>query len=178
MKKIFLTILVIGFFLAPVIVFATSNDGTPIFVPLTNEEINQIILKDKKDFEEKENKKDDNSNNDLIVDQKQINSLNKEINEIQKENEDNERKVVNIINKYYSNELKKIIADIEKESDRIYYNSIPESEKKLYYLIVDIIVSKKDLSNDEKEILKDYLQERVGNAKGDLKLQTAIDSVL
>lgn len=174
MKKIFLNILVLGIFGGSIIVFATNTIETSIFIPITNEEIDQRIVHEKKDFEKKVKNENNNKTNDLIVEQIQIQSSN----EIERENEDKERKVVNIINKYYPNELKNIINDIEKESNKIYYNSIPKSEKKLYYLIVDIIASKKDLSNDEKETLKEYLQERASNAKGDSKLQTAIESVL
>lgn len=38
--------------------------------------------------------------------------------------------------------------------------------------------NKIERENEEKETLKEYLQERSGNVKGDSKLQTAIDSVL
>lgn len=107
-----------------------QNDPSLSSEPLTQEEIEQAKNEDK-----------------AIMEQKQ------------KENEEAMKKVLNVVERFYPNELQKILKDAKTQEEAMTsetFVAISEAECDLIELVIEII-EQKDITNEEKKSLKEYL---------------------
>lgn len=172
-RKIIICLLVLIVLAVPIVIFASNKLETPIYVEPSDEEIEQILISRKqqflKDFE--------NGAIDTPITYSSISSSEIEENEkIQVESKEEENLISSIINKFYPTELNIILQKMNNEN-MIYYNSVSETQKELYRLVLDILENEK-LVEEETNILKEFLRSVYSNIKNDLQLQVRFEAIL
>lgn len=173
-KKIFLIIIIACIILIPIFVYASKFIGIPIEKTISKEEV------DKERKEEKEN---------WIKNQEYMNSElpNQEIDNVTldkyaiKETEANElgSKMDEIIKRFYPEEYNSILESIKDNSDKMSLNELymqPYSLR-LFEIIIDIIKNK-DITENEKSILKDFLNEQYYFLNNDSEVKKEIQEIL
>ena len=176
-KKILLIIVIIGIILLAIPVIITANNiiRIPVDIGYYDEEeerANKLIEKEIMMNELK-------SNLDLYSESTTTtNSTQESINvqNVEKDNEE-ENEVRQIINKFYKKELDEIISKIEKQEGISDNKSISNAEIELYNLILDII-NNKNISNEEKDILKEVLKDNLYKIRNNGVLNEKVNSVL
>lgn len=173
-KKIFLIIIIACIILIPILVYASKFIGIPIEQTISKEEV------DKERKEEKEN---------WIKNQENINSTfqSQEIDNVTldkyaiKETEANQlgNKMDEIIKRFYPEEYNSILESIKENSDKMSLNELymqPYSVR-LFEIIIDII-NNKNITENEKNILKDFLNQQYYFINNDSKVKNEIAEIL
>lgn len=145
---------------------------------LSKEEYNEQRRKEKEDWI-KNNKSESLTNtfaenNNTLVDElitpyeEMNNKLDNEANKMQE-----------IIDRFYSEEYKKLSAEMNKNVDNMSYNELCKQEytKKIFDLIIDIIKNK-EITIEEKELLKEFLHEQYYFIEDDYYTKLKFDEVL
>ncbi|MCI8999642.1 MAG: hypothetical protein HFJ26_01595 [Clostridia bacterium] len=172
-KKVILGLLVAIVILVPVVIFASNKLGTPIYIAPSDKEVEHILLERKQKFlNDVENGRIDTPEVYSSMSLSEIEENEKIKAETQKE----EDAITSIINKFYPNELKLILQKIDNENI-IYYNSASETQKELYKLVLNVL-EEKDLTQEESNILKEFLDSAYSNIKGDIELRARFDAIL
>lgn len=166
-------LLSISIILIPIIVIASNKISIPIYVPPSDEEVQELLISRKKQFLS-------DFANGLIETPLTYSSLSSSEIESMKKSQaklkEREDLIISTINKFYPNQLSSILQKISNE-DIVYYNSASEAQKELYRLVLDVI-SNKDLIEDEKNILKGFLDSMYSNINDDVELQACFDNVI
>lgn len=93
--------------------------------------------------------------------------------------EEKANKMQEIINRFYREEYTQLSAELNENIDKMSYNEICKQEytKKIFELIIDIIKNK-DITVEEENILKDFLDEQYFFIKDDSSMKLKFDEVL
>ena len=114
-----------------------------------------------------------NSNNN--GDDELINKLE----ESQKESDEKMYKILEIINRYYEEKCTNIINLMQENSSKMSANELYQQPyaKEFFELVIDIIKNK-DISENEKNLLKEFLQSQYTSYKNDSEMKAKFDEVL
>ena len=114
-----------------------------------------------------------NSNNN--GDDELINKLE----ESQKESDEKMYKILEIINRYYEEKCTNIINLMQENSSKMSANELYQQPyaKEFFELVIDIIKNK-DISENEKNLLKEFLQSQYTLYKNDSEMKAKFDEVL
>ena len=114
-----------------------------------------------------------NSNNN--GDDELINKLE----ESQKESDEKMYKILEIMNRYYEEKCTNIINLMQENSDKMPGNELYQQPyaKEFFELVIDIIKNK-DISENEKNLLKEFLQSQYTSYKNDSEMKAKFDEVL
>lgn len=179
-KKLIIVIIIILLLviMIPIVVFSIKKFEQPNFdinIAEENEKENQRLLEEKKEFEKNPQNVKEITDSSKISKSEEI-----EYDESQQEINKKEEKIKSIMNRYYEKEFKRILEDINKENTGlvdIKSDSIPKAEAELYDLIMKVL-EEKELTENEAEVLKDFLNIQQENIKKDNKLKVRFEKIL
>ncbi len=99
--------------------------------------------------------------------------------ESQKESEEKMNKILEIMNRYYEEKCTNILNLMQENSDKMSGNELYQQPyaKELFKLIIDVIKNK-DISENEKNLLKEFLQSQYTSYKNDSEMKAKFDEVL
>lgn len=175
MKKINkkVIIIIIGILLViPITTYAISNLITYVAVVNDSNNEREELLKERGKYSNVTTK----TTNDYISNGD--NELTNKIEQASQANEEKERKITNIINKFYPNEFAEIESEIKAKNINSDTHSVAANspEMKLYTLILDIIEFEK-LTEEESSLLKEFMNSQYSNAEGNLTIQERIEKL-
>lgn len=148
-----------------------------------NKKESERLFSEKEKFEKEHNDKvrssiklpqsySEKQENDATYNQEELGQINEKLD-----------RTANIIKKYYENNFNEIVSNIEKEREEntkkvIILNEEPlsENEKELFKLILTIIENE-DLNDEEYSLLIDYLKESKSDINKDEELKTRVDRI-
>ena len=97
------------------------------------------------------------------------------------ESEDKDEKRAEIIRRYYPNELEQALKDVENDTDigMVEINSSPlkNYERNIYDMFLKVL-EKEKLTNEESELLKEYVEDNMYNIKKDEDLKVRAEKIL
>ena len=116
-----------------------------------------------------------NTNSDNNEDDELINKLE----ESQKESDEKMNKILEIMNRYYEEKCTNIINLMQENSSKMSANELYQQPyaKELFELIIDVIKNK-NISENEKNLLKEFLQSQYTLYKNDSEMKAKFDEVL
>ena len=186
-RKVLLVLIVILIVLLPVATFATIKMiQIPIMDEKAIEEANQKETDRALAEKERFSKEHPHNGNNLVSFANEDTNLTEEEEQVIKEQNqkeaENERKITAIMERYYPKEFKEVIQKREKDSENVKIvdltkNSLSSSDKELYDLILNVLENEY-LSEDESEVLKDYIDSQMFNIEKDENLKTRAENVL
>jgi len=95
--------------------------------------------------------------------------------------EDKDEKRADIIRRYYPNELEQALKDVENDEDvgMVEINSSPlkNYERNIYDMFLKVL-EKENITNEESELLKEYIEDNMYNIKKDEALRARAEKVL
>ena len=99
--------------------------------------------------------------------------------ESQKESEEKMNKILEIMNRYYEEKCTNILNLMQENSSKMPGNELYQQPyaKELFKLIIDVIKNK-DISENEKNLLKEFLQSQYTSYKNDSEMKAKFDEVL
>ena len=182
-KKIFLIILLTILFLivllivVPIVVQSKMNDRILIEQPLSQEEFNTKRQQEKDEWKnsQKYNDRLYFSTENISEDTQLIEEYNKTEEEELKEASKREE----IMNRFYEEKYKSLSEKIQENSDKMSINELysqPYTEE-FFRLIIDV-VKNKDITNEEKDLLKEFLVQQYDWMFENSKIKTEIEEVL
>lgn len=182
-NKIIIAIIIALILLIPLVAFAAKEY---IFVPQLNEtEINEANQKERERLlAEKEEYFSTHSNaQSKTTESPNANFSEEELATFKQEREhveNVENKVKEIMNRCYPNEFNQIVADSENSSSgglsSVDKGSIPEAQKRLFDIKIRAW-EEKNLSNEDKEVLRYFLEQTQSTWENDISLKTRIDKL-
>ena len=115
------------------------------------------------------------TNSDNNEDDELINKLE----ESQKESDEKMNKILEIMNRYYEEKCTNIINLMQENSDKMPGNELYQQPyaKEFFELVIDVIKNK-DISENEKNLLKEFLQSQYTLYKNDSEMKAKFDEVL
>lgn len=115
------------------------------------------------------------ANSDNNGDDELINKLEKS----QKESDEKMNKILEIMNRYYEEKCTNIINLMQKNSSKMSGNELYQQPyaKEFFELVIDVIKNK-DISENEKNLLKEFLQSQYTLYKNDSEMKAKFDEVL
>ena len=174
------TIIIIGgcLLLIPITVFATKKMGIEVEKIIAKEEFNKQRQQEKENWINEH--KSDTSTYSSINSTPQIDTelINK--NEIEeKEANDSIETIEKIVNRFYEEEYKVLSAKIAENSDKMSLNELYSQTyaEELFELIIDIIKNK-DITNDEKAVLKEFLNDQYYFLKEGSEIKLKFEEIL
>lgn len=183
-KKIIIFVLIALLIIIPVSTLAISK---LIVLPyVTEEDIEEAsrldtekALEEKSKFAE-EHKYDVMSQQDIQTEfsEEELQTFQNEKQEV----ENKENKIKEIMNRYYSEEFNEILNDIENNYNNqgvvdIKKDPIPTCEAKLYDIIMKVL-EEKDLSDEDANVLKDFISQQKDTINKDSSLKVRADKIL
>lgn len=177
-KKILLIIIIACIILIPIAVFASKNIGIPVEQVLSKEEVN------KEREEEKQNWiKSQESKISTFSVQEDTQEIDEEDLEKYEEVEDRVNQKGNemdeIIKRFYPEEYDSILKSIEENENKMSLSELysqPYSVR-LFEIIIDII-NNKNITEDEKNILKEFLDQQYYFINNDAEVKNEIAEIL
>lgn len=177
-KKILLIIIIACIILIPIAVFASKNIGIPVEQVLSKEEV------DRERKEEKENWiKSQESKISTFSVQENTQELDEESLEQYEATEDkvnqNGNEMDEIIERFYPEEYNSILESIEENQNNMSLSELysqPYSVR-LFEIIIDII-NNKNITEDEKNILKEFLDQQYYFINNDSIVKNEIAEIL
>ena len=99
--------------------------------------------------------------------------------ESQKEYNEEMNKILEIMNRYYEEKCTNIINLMQENSDKMPGNELYQQPyaKEFFELVIDVIKNK-DISENEKNLLKEFLQSQYTLYKNDSEMKAKFDEVL
>ena len=99
--------------------------------------------------------------------------------ESQKESEEKMNKILEIMNRYYEEKCTNIINLMQENSDKMPGNELYQQPyaKEFFELVIDVIKNK-NISENEKTLLKEFLQSQYTSYKNDSEMKAKFDEVL
>ena len=115
------------------------------------------------------------ANSDNNGDDELINKLEKS----QKESDEKMNKILEIMNRYYEEKCTDIMHLMQENSSKMSANELYQQPyaKEIFELIIDVIKNK-DISENEKNLLKEFLQSQYTLYKNDSEMKAKFDEVL
>ena len=115
------------------------------------------------------------ANSDNNGDDELINKLEKS----QKESDEKMNKILEIMNRYYEEKCTNIINLMQENSSKMPGNELYQQPyaKEFFELVIDVIKNK-DISENEKSLLKEFLQSQYTLYKDDSEMKAKFDEVL
>lgn len=150
----------------------------PVEKEITDEEYNEQRKKEKEEW--KNNHQSNNSANLVSEDNTLLeNELIDKYNEVENEVNAKGNKMDEIINRFYSEEYSLLSAQMIENMDKMSYNELCEQEytQKIFDLIIDIIKNK-DITEEEKNLLKEFLYNQYYFIENDSTIKLKFDEVL
>lgn len=182
-KKIFLIVFITILFLVvllisvPKVVQSKMNNRILVEQPLSKDEFNAKRQKEKEEWTNSQK-----SNDTLYYSTENIQEDTQLIEEYSKTEEEELKKASKreeIMNRFYKGEYKSLSDKILENSDKMSINELylqPYTEE-FFRLIIDVMKNK-DITNEEKDILKEYLIQQYDWMFNDSKIKLEIEEVL
>lgn len=177
-KKILLIIIIACIILIPIAVFASKNIGIPVEQVLSKEEVNREREEEKQNWI-----KNQESKISTFSVQEDTQEIDEEDLEKYEEVEDRVNQKGNemdeIIKRFYPEEYDSILKSIEENENKMSLSELysqPYSVR-LFEIIIDII-NNKNITEDEKNILKEFLDQQYYFINNDAEVKNEIAEIL
>lgn len=177
-KKI--TVIIIGscLLLIPITVFATKKIGIEVEKVMTEEEFNEQRKQEKENWIN-EHKLDTSTYSTVNKNAKIDTELIDKYERGEKEANNSGKAMEEIINKFYKDEYKILSAKIAENSDNMSLNELYSQAytEELFNIIMDIILNK-DITSDEKAVLKEFLNDQYYFLKEGSEMKSKFEEIL
>lgn len=183
-KKIIIAVIIALIVIIPVSVFAITK-----LVTLPNTDEDTILKLNKQDKEralEEKAKYAEEHKNDVAKLNNDVSELSEEELELlekeRQEVKNKEDKIKNVMNRYYPEEFNELLKDIENNTKNqevvdIRNTPISTEESKLYDIIMRVL-EEKNISSEDANVLKDFIEQQRFSIDKDNSLKSRADKIL
>lgn len=143
--------------------------GPPVAQEPTEEEIREVLLKEKEEYSLKENMQ----KSELIqkYNIEEDTGLQNKLKEAEQEKNKMEKVIISVMNKFYPNEFPTILKELQNRETNSYNSpKLQEVDYKFYNLILNVLENE-TLTNEEKTALEDFIISQTHELRKDEELQ-------
>lgn len=175
-KKILILGLLITL-LIPITVFAVQNIGIPVEKEISIDEYYKKLEEEKRAYIEnqKSSKYLSMNKTEVPIDNELI-----ELSKIkQEEAKNNDNKFAEIISRFYKEEYEKLSNKMKQNENKMSLNELyAQSYSQEFFKLVIDVIKNKNISNDEKDFLKEFLSIQYWFIGDDLPIKLEIENIL